>query len=67
MIQNMAYPSAYQDENEIIPYSPRRKFVFTSPDKTIKLESMKDKSFDQIIDLYRGGYILEELLRRLRE
>ncbi len=61
MIQNMAYPGVYPDENDIIPYSPRRKFGFTSSDKTMKLESMKDMSIDQIIGLYRDGYILEDI------
>ena len=61
MIQNMAYPGVYPDENEIIPYSPRRKFGFASSDKTIRLESMKDMSIDQIIGLYRDGYILEDI------
>lgn len=57
----MAYPGLYPDENDIIPYSPRRKFGFASPtDKTINLESMKDMSIDQIVELYRYGYRIED-------
>lgn len=58
----MAYPGLYPDENDIIPYSPRRKFGFASPtDKTINLESMKDMSIDQIVELYRYGYRIEDI------
>ncbi len=31
----------------------------TTTDKVIKLESMKDMSIDQIVDLYKRGHILE--------
>lgn len=31
----------------------------TTTDKIIKLESMKDMSIDQIVDLYKRGHILE--------
>lgn len=57
----MAYPGVYADENDIIPYSPRRKFGFASPmNKNIDIESMKNMSVDQIIELYRNGYSIEE-------
>lgn len=65
--QTMAYPGLYPDENKIIPYSPRRKFGFTSPmydapnSKIIDVESMKNMPIDQIVGLYKEGYtILEE-------
>lgn len=71
----LAYPGVYADENEIIPYSPRRKFGFTSPisdiasgkieefldeSKIIKLESMRHMSIDQIVQLYKYGYKIED-------
>src|SRR3990167_8520519 len=69
----LAYPGVYPDENEIIPYSPRRKFGFASHmsdmsyDKTedkskiIKLESMRHMSIDQIVQLYKYGYKIEDI------
>ena len=33
--ENLAYPGVYQDENEIIPYSPRGKFGFMVPSETM--------------------------------
>lgn len=66
MIQQK-YPGVYPDENKIIPYSPRRKFGFTSPmsemvtDKVIKLESMANMPIDQIVNLYKEGYVIEGL------
>lgn len=30
-LEELAFPGIYPDENEIIPYSPRRKFGFASP------------------------------------
>lgn len=67
--QNMAYPDLYPDENKIIPYSPRRKFGFTSPTTTydtsntkiIDLESMRNMPIDQIVELYRNGYRIEDM------
>lgn len=72
--ESLAYPGVYADENEIIPYSPRRKFGFTShmydmssdkieefldESKIIKLESMRYMSIDQIVQLYKYGYKIE--------
>lgn len=59
--ENLGYPGVYPDENKIIPYSPRGKFGFAS-DKIIKLESIKNMSIDQIIELYKDGYRIEETL-----
>ncbi len=62
----MAYPGVYPDDDKIIPHSPRREFGFASPiseittDKIIKLESMKSVSIDQIVDLYKDGYKIED-------
>lgn len=62
----MAYPGVYPDDDKIIPHSPRREFGFASPiseittDKIIKLESMKNMSIDQIVDLYKDGYKIED-------
>lgn len=56
--QQLAYPGVYQNENDIIPYSPRKQFRFMD-DKTIKLESMRDMSIDQIVELYRNGFRIE--------
>jgi len=58
-VQQLAYPGVYSKENEIIPYSPRKQFRFMD-DKIIKLESMKDMSIDQILELYKNGYRIEE-------
>ena len=66
--QTMAYPGVYPDENKIIPYSPRRRFGVISPTygapntKIIDLESMKNMSIDQIVELYKEGYIFAESL-----
>jgi len=64
-VQQLAYPGVYPNENETIPYSPRRRqFDFmheTTNDRTIKLESMKDMSIDQIVELYKNGYRIEEM------
>lgn len=63
VIENLAYPGVYPNENDIIPYSKNKRFGFTSPgrenEKFIKLESMKDMSIDQLIDLYKDGYKIE--------
>lgn len=62
----MAYPGVYPDDDKIIPHSPRREFGFASPiseittDKIIKLESMKNMPIDQIVDLYKDGYKIED-------
>jgi len=59
--------SPYPEDDKIIPYSPRRRFGFVSPiygkmtAKIINLESMQDMSIDQIVALYRDGYIIEGL------
>lgn len=63
--QQLAHPNVYTDENEIIPYSPRGKFGFMHPTDTtngmtIKLESMKDMSIDQIVELYKKGFRIED-------
>ena len=66
--ESLAYPGVYTDENEIIPYSPRRKFGFVSNEteesldesKIIKLESMRHMSIDQIVQLYKYGYKIED-------
>lgn len=61
--KQLAYPGVYQDENETIPYSPRREFGFmqqnTTSDRSINLESMRDMSIDQIVELYKDGYRIE--------
>lgn len=59
--QNLEYPGVYPNENDIIPYSPRRKFGFASGapiDKVINLEMMKNMSIDQIVELYKEGYTI---------
>lgn len=62
----MAYPGVYPDDDKIIPHSPRKEFGFASPvseiitDKIIKLESMKNMSIDQVVQLYRYGYRIED-------
>ncbi len=61
--ESFAYPGVYPNENDIIPYSKNKRFGFTSPgkdDKFIKLESMKDMSIDQLIQLYKDGYKIED-------
>lgn len=72
--ESLAYPGIYPDENDIIPYSPRAKFGFTYPvpisettnnientaTAVIKLESMKDMSINDIVELYRNGYRIED-------
>ena len=63
----MAYPGVYPDDDKIIPHSPRREFGFASPiseiitDKIIRLESMRNMSIDQIVDLYKDGYKIEDI------
>lgn len=70
--QQLAYPGVYQDENKIIPYSPRRKeFDFMQSreitnDKTIKLESMRDMSIDQIVELYKNGFRIEDMSQKFQ-
>lgn len=62
-LKGLAYPGVYPNENETIPYSPRRQFDFMQPGttngKTITLESMRYMSTDQIVELYRNGYRIE--------
>lgn len=60
-IQQAAYPGVFPDENKIIPYSPRRKQFKFMDNMTIKLDSMKDMSIDQIVELYKNGYRIEEM------
>ena len=59
----MPYPGVYPDDDKIIPHSPRKRFGFASTtsgnDKVIKLESMKNMSIDQIVELYRDGYRID--------
>ncbi len=57
--QQLAYPGVYPNENEIIPYSPRREFQFMPSNKTITLDSMRDMSIDQIVELYKNGSRIE--------
>lgn len=57
-IERLDYTGVYPDDNKIIPYSPRGKFGFASANRTIKLESMRDMSIDQIIQLYKDGYTI---------
>jgi hypothetical protein len=58
--QQLAYPGVYPDENDIIPYSPRRQFGFVQPnDMTLKLEQMREMSIDQIVELYKNGLRIE--------
>ena len=63
----MAYPGVYPDDDKIIPHSPRREFGFASPisemttDRIIRLESMRNMSIDQIVDLYKDGYKIEDV------
>ncbi len=56
--------SPYPDDNKIIPYSPRKRFGFVSPNspdiKIIDLDSMKNMHIDQIVELYRNGYRIED-------
>jgi hypothetical protein len=57
-------PGIYPNENEIIPYSPRSQFRFmenVTNDKTIKLESMRHMSIDQIVELYKNGFTIENM------
>jgi len=61
---SLAYPKVYDDENKTIPYSPRGQFGFMNPTDTangtaITLESMKNMSIDQIVELYKNGYRIE--------
>ena len=59
----MPYPGVYPDDDKIIPHSPRKEFGFASEmmtDKVIKLESMKNISIDQVIQLYKYGYKIED-------
>lgn len=58
-IEGLDRSGLYPDADTIIPYSPRGKFGFASADKTIKLESMRNMSIDQIIQLYKDGYTIE--------
>ncbi len=58
-IEGLDRSGLYPDADKIIPYSPRGKFGFTSADRTIKLESMRNMPIDQIIQLYKDGYTVE--------
>ncbi len=63
-LQQLSYPKLYPNENDIIPYSPRKQFRFMdsndlSNGKTIRLESMQNMSIDQIIGLYKDGFRIE--------
>lgn len=62
--KQLAYPGVYQNDNEIIPHSPRRQFGFAQPsettnNRTIEIDSMRNMSIDQIVDLYKNGYRIE--------
>lgn len=55
-------PGIYPKDSEIIPYSPRREFKFMPSDSMkIKIDEMRNMSTDQIIELYKQGYRLEDL------
>lgn len=56
MVNELNYPKVYPKADDIIPYSPRGKFGFSS--KTISLENMRNMSIDQVIQLYRDGYTI---------
>ncbi len=58
----MTDPGIYPKDSEIIPYSPRREFKFMpSGDNTIKIDEMRDMSTDQIVELYKQGFRLEDM------
>ncbi len=66
--QGLAYPGVYARESDIIPYSPRKQFRFmddVTDGRTIKLESMKDMSVDQIVELYKNGFRIEDTSQTL--
>lgn len=55
-------PGIYPKDSDIIPYSPRKQFKFmSSEDMTISLDTMRDMSTDQIVELYKQGYRLEDM------
>ncbi len=58
-LEELAYPGVFSDENEIIPYSPRKRFGFTYP-----LETASDKILDKskIIKLLQISKLLKEYL-----
>lgn len=58
-LQQLAYPGVYPDDNKLIGYSPRKEFKFMD-NMTIKLESMREMSIDQIVELYKNGYRIED-------
>lgn len=59
MTQQMAYPGVYPDADSIIPYSKNKRFGFTG--KVIDVESMKNMSIEQIVELYKLGYRIENM------
>jgi hypothetical protein len=60
--QQLAYPGVYPDDNDILPYSPRRQFGFAqSNNMTLKLEQMREMSIDQIVELYKNGFRIEDV------
>ena len=61
-IQPLAYPGVYPKDSDIIPYSPRREFKFMpSEDMKIRIDEMRNMSTDQIVELYKQGYRLEDM------
>ena len=58
-LDQLGFPGVFTDESKIIPYSPRKQFKFMDT-ATIKLESMKGMSIDQIVELYKNGYRIED-------
>jgi hypothetical protein len=51
-------PGIYPRADDIIPYSPRKKFGFAS--NQIPLETMKGMSLDKLIQLYKNGYTISD-------
>lgn len=58
-----ADPGIYPKDSDIIPYSPRTQFKFMPSDQqsnmTISIDSMRNMSTDEIVELYRKGYRLD--------
>jgi hypothetical protein len=50
-LQQSAYPGEYQNENE---------FRSMQSNMTIKLESMREMPIDQIVELYKNGFRIED-------
>ena len=64
MTYEVPNPGIYPKDSELIPYYPRREFQFMPSDETtnngnITIDSMRDMSVDQIVELYKNGYRIE--------